>query len=122
MNEIALNVPILVLKDTIVVNLQFDLNDSLVETLQDQVLEQIERRNIAKLVINVSGLDVIDSYLARMLVSTLKMSSLMGVRSYLAGIRPYVALTLVDMGLERLHLFDVEIVSRVEDVVELSHG
>lgn len=118
MNEIAINVPILVLKDTIVVNLQFDLNDSLIESLQDQVLEQIERRHISKLVINVAGLDVIDSYLARMLVSTLKMASLMGVHAYLAGIKPYVALTLVDMGLERLRLFDVNIVSSVEDVMD----
>ena len=117
MIDLELNVPVLVIKDTIVVALQFDLNDRMVQSIQDQVLALIEQRNVQRLVISVAGLDVIDSFLARMLVSTLKMAAMMGVQGFLAGIKPYVALTLVDMGLERLRLFDVKIVSSVEDVV-----
>jgi len=118
MNEIEdINFPVLVVRDTVILSLQVDLTDRMMDSIQSKVLKLVEERDVKRLVIEVSGMDVIDSYLARMLVSTLKMASLMGVKGYLAGIMPYVALTLVDMGLERLHLSDVRIVSSLEDVV-----
>ena len=117
MMDVEVNVPVLIIRGTIVLSLQIDLNDRMVESIQKEVLRLVETRDVKRLVIDVSGLDVIDSYLTRMLVSTLKMASLMGVKAFLAGIKPYVALTLVDMGLERLRLADVEIVSSIEDVV-----
>ena len=112
--------PIITLGDTILVPLQMDLTDLGIQKMQEEILELITRREVTKLIIDVRALDVIDSFLARMLVTTLKRASLMGVKGYLSGIKPHVAITLVYMGLQRLRLYDVEVIPRIDDVIDLA--
>ncbi len=111
--------PIITIRDVLLVPLQVDITDRAVQIMQEEILEQIMIKKIRYLVLDVRALDVIDSFLARMLVTTLKRASLMGVKGFLSGIRPHVAITLVHMGLERLKLYDVDIVSKIDDILDL---
>ena len=68
------------------------------EAFQEDILSELERRRAAGLVIDVSGLDVVDTYVARVLSETGQMAKLMGTETVLVGMRPDVAATLIRMG------------------------
>ena len=92
------SIPILRVADNLLVTVQTDLHDAVAEAFQQDLLSTIERTGAAGLLIDVSGLDVVDSYVARVLADTGRMAKLMGTQSILVGMRPEVAATLVRMG------------------------
>jgi rsbT antagonist protein RsbS len=92
------SIPILRVSDTLLVTVQTDLHDAVADAFQEDLLTTIERTGAAGLLIDVSGLDLVDSYVARVLVDTAKMAKLMGTHTVIVGIRPEVAATLVRMG------------------------
>jgi rsbT antagonist protein RsbS len=91
-------IPILRIGSTLLVSIQTDLHDAMAEAFQQDVLLAIEKDGAAGLLIDVSGLDTVDSYVARVLAETGKMAHLMGTATVIVGIRPEVAATLVRMG------------------------
>ena len=91
-------IPILRIGSTLLVTIQTDLHDAMAEAFQEDVLFAIERESASGLLIDVSGLDSVDSYVARVLAETGKMARLMGTATVIVGIRPEVAATLVRMG------------------------
>mgnify|MGYP003453504744 FL=1 len=91
-------IPILRVADNLLVTVQTDLHDAVADAFQEDLLVTIERTGAAGLLIDVSGLDLVDSYVARVLVDTAKMAKLMGTETVIVGIRPEVAATLVRMG------------------------
>ena len=91
-------IPILRIGSTLLVTIQTDLHDAMAEAFQEDVLSAIERESASGLLIDVSGLDSVDSYVARVLAETGKMARLMGTATVIVGIRPEVAATLVRMG------------------------
>lgn len=91
-------IPILRVASTLLVSIQTDLHDAVAESLQEDVLSAIEKQSAAGLLIDVSGLDTVDSYVARVLADTAKMARLMGTSTVIVGIRPEVAATLIRMG------------------------
>jgi rsbT antagonist protein RsbS len=92
------SIPILRVGDNLLVTVQTDLHDAVAEAFQQDLLSTIERTGAAGLLIDVSGLDVVDSYVARVLADTGRMAKLMGTATVIVGIRPEVAATLVRMG------------------------
>jgi rsbT antagonist protein RsbS len=92
------SIPILKLGGTLLATIQIDLHDTVVDTFQSDVLEQIEDTGSSGLVIDISALESVDSYVARMLANTAKMAKLMGAETVIVGMRPAVAATLVRMG------------------------
>jgi len=92
------SIPVLQVGDNLLVSVQTDLHDAVAEAFQADLLTTIERTGAAGLVIDVSGLDVVDSYVARVLADTGRMAKLMGTVTVIVGIRPEVAATLVRMG------------------------
>jgi rsbT antagonist protein RsbS len=92
------SIPILRVADNLLVTVQTDLHDAVAEAFQQDLLSTIERTGAAGLLIDVSGLDVVDSYVARVLADTGRMAKLMGTETVIVGIRPEVAATLVRMG------------------------
>jgi len=72
--------------------------DAVAEAFQADVLSEIERRGTTGLVVDISGLDMVDTYVARILAETGRMAKLMGTSTVLVGMRPEVAATLVRMG------------------------
>jgi len=91
-------IPILQLVSTLLATIQIDLHDTVVDAFQNDVLEEIERTGANGLIIDISALETVDSYVARMLANTGKMAKLMGSETVIVGMRPAVAATLVRMG------------------------
>jgi rsbT antagonist protein RsbS len=91
-------IPILKIGTTLLATIQIDLHDTVVDAFQGDVLEQIERTAASGLIIDISALETVDSYVARMLANTAKMAKLMGTDTVIVGMRPAVAATLVRMG------------------------
>lgn len=91
-------IPILRVGSTLLATVHVDLHDRAAEAFQEDVLRYIERTGASGLVIDISGLDMVDSYVARVLTDTGQMARLMGTDTVLVGMRPEVAATLVQMG------------------------
>jgi rsbT antagonist protein RsbS len=91
-------IPILRIGSTLLVSIQIDLRDAVAEAFQEDVLSAIEERGTTGLVVDISGLDMVDTYVARILAETGRMAKLMGTSTVLVGMRPEVAATLVRMG------------------------
>lgn len=92
------SIPILRVGDTLLITVHTELHDTVAEAFQEDVLAAIEKTGAAGLIIDISGLDMVDSYVARVLADTGRMARLMGTDSVLVGMRPEVAATLVRMG------------------------
>jgi rsbT antagonist protein RsbS len=92
------SIPILRVGSNLLTTIHVDLRDDVAEAFQEDVLTELERRGAAGLVIDVSGLDLVDTYVARILAETGRMARLMGTETVLVGIRPDVAATLIRMG------------------------
>jgi len=92
------SIPILRVGSNLLVTVQTELHDAVAEAFQEDLLLAIERSGAAGLLIDISGLNMVDSYVARVLADTGKMARLMGAETVLVGMRPEVAATLVRMG------------------------
>jgi rsbT antagonist protein RsbS len=83
---------------TLIVPLHADVNDDGVLEFQGQLTQRVAEQQVLGVVIDVSALDVVDSYMARVLNDTARMLRLLGASVVVCGIQPAVALTLVEMG------------------------
>ena len=92
------SIPILKIGPTLLATIQVELHDTVVDSFQNDVLEEIEKTGTSGLIIDISALETVDSYVARMLANTAKMAKLMGTATVIVGMRPAVAATLVRMG------------------------
>jgi rsbT antagonist protein RsbS len=97
----------------LIVTLQFDLTDSAALLLQETILRRIEEAEARGLIIDISALGMVDSFIARVLMETSLMAGLMNVRTVLVGMKPEVALTLVQMGFK---------ISGIVTAVDLERG
>ena len=78
--------------------IQQDLSDDEALAFQSNLLETIAEVEALGVVIDISALDVVDSFMARVINDTANMTRLLGAEMIICGIRPFVALTLVEMG------------------------
>jgi rsbT antagonist protein RsbS len=92
------SIPILKIGSTLLATIQIELQDTVVDAFQNDVLEEIEKSGANGLIIDISALETVDSYVARLLANTGKMAKLMGTETVIVGMRPAVAATLVRMG------------------------
>ena len=94
------SVPILQVAGVLLVSIQVDLGDTVATTLQEDVLEAIGKTGATGLIVDVTGLETIDSFVARVLVDLGRMAGLMGTDTVIVGLRPEAAGTLVRMGFD----------------------
>jgi rsbT antagonist protein RsbS len=92
-------IPILRMGEHLLVTIQVDMHDQLAQTLQDDLTEKIRQTGARGVLIDVSSLDVVDSFIGRMLASIASMSKLLDAETVVVGIQPAVAITLVELGL-----------------------
>ncbi|MEU6113445.1 STAS domain-containing protein [Streptomyces sp. NPDC047117] len=93
-------VPILRLGDVLVTGLLNELDDKTAVAFADELTERISADGARGVLIDISRLEIIDSYVARMLMELTTMSRLLGARVIVAGMQPPVAITLVELGLQ----------------------
>src|SRR5262245_3183330 len=93
-------IPIIKLHEVLIVPIHVELTDELVLALKDDIANAVRDHDVTSLVIEVSGLDVFDSFMARAVSVVARLARMMGVRTLLAGLSPAIATTLVEMGME----------------------
>ena len=108
-----MGVPILQLGRSLIVPVQGDLHDQQIQELQDEILGRIERISAHGLILEVSSLDYVDSFMARVINDIASMAGLMGVKTVIVGMQPTVAIVLMDLGLQ---------LSKVPTARNLEHG
>ena len=83
----------------LLVTIQVDMHDRLAMTLQDDLTEMISQSGAKGVLIDISSLDVVDSFIGRMLANIAQMSRVLDAQTVVTGMRPAVAITLVELGM-----------------------
>jgi rsbT antagonist protein RsbS len=92
-------VPILQIGRTLVVSIQIDLEDQSVMQLQEDLASQIVDTRANGVIIDITAVEIVDSFIGRMLSTIGSMSRMFDAETVLVGMRPAVAITLVELGL-----------------------
>jgi len=92
-------IPILKMGDYLLVTIQVDMHDRLAMTLQDDLTEGIAKTRARGVLIDISSLEIVDSFIGRMLGNIAAMSRVLDAETVVVGMRPAVAITLVELGL-----------------------
>jgi len=92
-------IPILKMGRHLLVTIQVDMHDRLAMALQDDLMEQIRRHHAQGVLIDISALDLVDSFIGRMLGNIAAMARILDADTVVTGMRPAVAITLVELGL-----------------------
>src|ERR1700750_2863649 len=92
-------IPILKMGRCLIVSIQVDMDDRTAVLLQDDLMEQIVRHTAKGVLIEISALDVVDSFIGRMLANTAAMARVLDAETVVVGMQPSVAITLVELGL-----------------------
>ena len=92
-------IPILKLDDFLLVTIQVDMHDQLAMTLQDDLTEKISKTGARGVLIDISALEMVDSFIGRMIANISNMSSILDAATVVVGMQPAVAITLVELGL-----------------------
>ncbi len=90
---------IIKVRDVLMVTMPADPDDATVSALQERVLLAMEQSSARGVVLDVSAVESLDSFLARMITETTRMVGMMGGRTVLTGMRPSVAITITQLGL-----------------------
>lgn len=99
-----MRIPILKLHNYLLISIQIDLDDQTAIQFQEDLLSKIHESGATGVVIDLTSVDIIDSFIAKVLGDVVTMSDLMGAKVVLTGIQPAVAMTLIDLG---IHMKDV---------------
>ena len=97
--EANLNINIQKIEGFLLTAPQYVIHDEVAESFKDEVLEKIKKTGVKGLLIDLSAIDVVDSFLGRVINEIATSSRLMGAQVVVTGLRPAVAITMVEMGL-----------------------
>jgi rsbT antagonist protein RsbS len=92
-------IPILRMGDCLLVTIQVDMHDRLALTLQDDLTNAIARHAARGVLIDISSLDMVDSFIGRMLANISSMARVLDAATVVVGMQPAVAITLVELGM-----------------------
>jgi rsbT antagonist protein RsbS len=92
-------IPILKMGDFLLVTIQVDLHDQMAMRLQEDLTATIERTGSKGVLIDISALEVVDSYIGRMIANISSISNILDAHTVVVGMQPPVAITLVELGL-----------------------
>lgn len=93
------SIPILKLKDCLIVSIQWELDDPTTIQFQSELLKKLHETNARGVVIDLTSINFIDSFIARILGDIIRMTALMGAKVAVTGIQPSIAITLVELGI-----------------------
>lgn len=92
-------IPILKMGDFLLVTIQVDMHDRLVMNLQDDLTEKVSKYHAKGVLIDISALEIVDSFIGRMIANIAAMSRVLDAKTVVTGMQPAVAITLVELGL-----------------------
>lgn len=109
------SIAVLQVRSILLVTVQVELTDAIADALQEDLLARIAQTRARGLIIEISALEMVDTYVADRLATTGRMARLMGTESLLVGMRPEVAATLVRMGYP---MADVRTASSIDEALD----
>ena len=109
-------IPIIKVGRVLIVPIQVDMDDQTVIYLQERILSELERTGARGVLIDISLLEMVDSFIGRMLSDIAAMARIMDASTVVVGMQPAVAITLVELGLE---LHGVDTVLNVDEGIKL---
>ena len=112
-------IPILRMGEFLLVTIQVDMHDRLALTLQNDLTETISRTNARGVLIDISSLEMVDSFIGRMLANISSMARVLDAETVVVGMQPAVAITLVELGMS---LAGVRTTLNVEKGMKLLRG
>jgi rsbT antagonist protein RsbS len=92
-------IPILKMGEFLLVTIQVDMHDRMATVLQEDLTDKIVSAQSRGVLIDISSLDIVDSFIGRMLGNIASMSRVLDAETVVVGMRPSVAITLVELGL-----------------------
>jgi len=92
-------IPIFKMGQFLLVTIQVDMDDHLASTLQSDLTDRIAQTGARGVLIDISGVDLVDSFIGRMLANVAAMARVLDAATVVVGMRPAVAITLVELGL-----------------------
>ena len=92
-------IPILQMGDCLLVTIQVDLEDGVAMSLQDDLASKIESAGVGSVLIDISALEIVDSFIGRMLAGISGIARVLDTATVVVGMQPAVAITLVELGL-----------------------
>lgn len=92
-------IPIIRMGEFLLVSIQVDMHDQLALTLQDDLTSKIEKTGARGVLIDISTLEMVDSFIGRMIANISSMSRILDAYTVVVGMQPAVAITLVELGL-----------------------
>jgi rsbT antagonist protein RsbS len=92
-------IPILKMGQFLLVTIQVDMHDQLAITLQDDLTSRIAKERSRGVLLDISALDVVDSFIGRMIANISSMARVLDAQTVVVGMQPAVAITLVELGL-----------------------
>lgn len=92
-------IPILKLGEFLLVTIQVDMHDNLAMALQDDLTEKITRTRARGVLLDISALEMVDSFIGRMISNIAGMAQILDAQTIVVGMQPAVAITLVELGL-----------------------
>ena len=92
-------IPILRMGEFLLVTIQVDMHDQLALILQDDLTKAIEKKGAKGVLIDISALDMVDSFIGRMISDISGMARILDAKTVVVGMQPAVAITLVELGL-----------------------
>lgn len=92
-------IPVLRMGTFLLITIQVDMHDKLALQLQDDVTERITQWGSRGVLIDISSLEIVDSFIGRMLANIAAMSRILGAETVVVGMQPAVAITLVELGM-----------------------
>jgi rsbT antagonist protein RsbS len=92
-------IPILKMGRCLLVTIQVDMDDRLASTLQDDLTDRIAATGARGVLIDISSVELVDSFIGRMLANVAAMARVLDAATVVVGMRPAVAITLVELGL-----------------------
>jgi rsbT antagonist protein RsbS len=113
------SIPILKIGNLLLVTIQVEMHDRLALTLQDDLTERIVREHARAVLIDISSLEIVDSFIGRVLGNIAAMSRVLDAETVVVGMRPAVAITLVELGVS---LPGVRTALNVERAMEILRG
>ncbi len=116
------SVPILKLGDCLIVSIQVDMHDRLALTLQDDLAQRVVRTGARGVLIDISGLDMVDSFIGRVLGNIATLCRVLAAETVIVGMQPAVAITLVELGVTWDNVRTALNIERGMDLLRLQLG
>jgi rsbT antagonist protein RsbS len=92
------SISVIKVRDILLVTMPADPDDATIAALQEKTLEAMEQHEVKGLILDLSKVEILDSYFARTVAETAQMVTLMGGETIIAGMRPAVAITATELG------------------------